>query len=413
MDNIILSRNGVEAKNLRGSPCPQILRRFTPQNDKSLEKLSCIKAQGEGTTTPSPSGRRAGGEGFVIRLAPSDSEEGAMARSPEVALAMDWGGTWARASVVNRQGEVLWNYRVANAQGVSKEQLIEDAEQLLRRAIDWCGNRSIAGLGVAIAGPVEAETGTLYGSPNLSTLNGVSLKALWEPTLGFPVFVGNDANLAALGEFQYGAGLEARKQGNPPRTLLYMTVSTGIGGGVVDRGQMFLGASGVAVEVGHMTIDFSSIAPRCQCGNTGCLEALASGTAIAKIAQARLARQDAQTSSLAAMKADTIDSEIVFEEAGKTDALALSILEDVVLALSIGLTNLLHLYNPDLIVLGGGVTGGLIELGLLPRINSLMLHRAMSDRHKEFRLVASRLGDSVGMIGAAGLVWEKVGTFEV
>jgi glucokinase len=336
-----------------------------------------------------------------------------MARSPEVALAMDWGGTWARASVANRQGEILWNCRVANGQGASTEQLIENTEELLRQAIDWCDNRSIAGLGVAIAGPVEAETGTLYGSPNLSALNGVSLRDLWEPTLGFPVLVGNDANLAALGEFQYGAGLEARKQGNPPRTLLYVTVSTGIGGGLVDRGQMFLGASGVAVEVGHMTIDFSSTAPRCQCGNTGCLEALASGTAIAKIARARLASQEVQTSSLATLNAeDTIDSETVFQEAGRGDALALSILEDAVLALSVGLTNLLHLYNPDLIVLGGGVTGGLTELGLLPRINSLMLRRAMSDRHKEFRLVASKLGDSVGMIGAAGLVWGKVGTSE-
>lgn len=335
-----------------------------------------------------------------------------MARSPEVALAMDWGGTWVRASVANRQGEVLWNCRIANAPGASKEQLIEDAEKLLRRAIDWCGNRSIGGLGVAIAGPVEAETGTLYGSPNLSALNGVSLKALWEPVLGFPVFVGNDANLAALGEFQYGAGLEAKNQGNPPRTLLYVTVSTGIGGGLVDRGQMFLGASGVAVEIGHMTIDLSDTARKCQCGNSGCLEALASGKAIAQIARDRLARRDAPASSLAALNVDTIDSETVFEGAGQGDELALSILEDATLALSVSLTNLLHLYNPDLIVLGGGVTGGLIQMGLLPRINSLMLQRAMSDRHKEFRLVASELGDSVGMIGAAGLVWEKVGAAE-
>jgi glucokinase len=335
-----------------------------------------------------------------------------MGRSPEVALGMDWGGTWARVSVANQQGEILWNCRAANPRGASKEQLIENTEKLLRQAIDWCGRRSIAGLGVAIAGPVEAETGTLYGSPNLSTLNGVSLKALWEPTLGFPVLVGNDANLAALGEFWYGAGREAREQGNPPRTLLYVTVSTGIGGGVVDRGQMFLGASGVAVEVGHMTIDYSDAAPQCQCGNTGCLEALASGKAIAQIARARLAHQEAQASSLAVLDVETIDSEAVFEEARKGDGLALSILEDVIMALSVGLANLLHLYNPDLIVMGGGVTGGLIKLDLLSRINSLMLQRAMSDRHKEFRLVGSELGDSVGMVGAARLVWEKVGAAE-
>jgi glucokinase len=370
--------------------------------DFRRRKLPCIK----------PRRREAGGEGFMIRLAQSEGEEGVMGRSPEVALAMDWGGTWARVSVANQEGEILWNCRAANAQGASQEQLIENTEKLLRQAIDWCGRRSIAGLGVAIAGPVEAETGTLYGSPNLSTLNGVSLKALWEPTLGFPVFLGNDANLAALGEFWHGAGREARRQGNPPRTLLYVTVSTGIGGGVVDRGQMFLGASGVAVEVGHMTIDYRDTAIRCQCGNTGCLEALASGKAIAQIARARLVHQEARTSSLAALEARTIDSETVLEEAGRGDGLALSILEDVIMALSVGLANLLHLYNPDLVVLGGGVTGGLNQLGLLPRINSLTLQRAMSDRHKEFHLVASQLGDAVGMVGAARLVWEKVDAAE-
>ncbi|MEK7806887.1 MAG: ROK family protein, partial [Chloroflexota bacterium] len=194
----------------------------------------------------------------------------------------------------------------------------------------------------------------------------------------------------------------------PPRTLAYLTLSTGIGGGVVERGEMFVGSYGLAPEIGHMTIDRSDAAPRCQCGSSGCLEALASGTAIARIARARLSGAARPDSILAAYEMESISSEMVFEAAAQGDEMALDILEDVVRALSIGLTNVLHLFNPDLVVLGGGVTAGLDELGLLPAIRGAMLQRAMSARHKDFCLVASRLGDAAGMAGAATLVWKEL-----
>ena len=331
-----------------------------------------------------------------------------------VAIAMDWGGTWARASVIDRNGEVLWNSRVANPRVANSKEagqaaLLENADGLLRDAIAACGNRPIAGIGVAVAGPVDAETGALFDPPNLPELDGVSLKARWEPMAGHPVWVGNDANLAALGEYHFGAGLESRLQGNPPKTLVYMTVSTGIGGGVVERGRMFLGANGMAAEIGHMAIDMSPSAPKCHCGATGCLESLASGTAIARIARSSVTGIGLQDSLLATGEEESITSESVFQAAAKEDLLALSILDDVVQALGIGLTNILHLYNPDLVVLGGGVTVGLNQLNFLPRLDAIMRDRAMSQRHKDFRLVASRLGDGVGMAGAAAVVWEAVG----
>ena len=209
----------------------------------------------------------------------------------QVVVAMDWGGTWARASVIDRQGRLLWNSRRANTGDPDRVAIIRNATELLRQGIDWARDKSVAGIGVAVAGPVDAETGTLYDPPNLPSLNGVSLKARWEPELGYPVHVGNDATLAALAEFHYGAGLEAQRQGHPPRTLVYITVSTGIGGGVIDRGKMFLGAHGLAGEVGHQVIDTGPQAPACQCGSSGCLEALASGTAIARIARDRLVQE--------------------------------------------------------------------------------------------------------------------------
>jgi glucokinase len=283
---------------------------------------------------------------------------------------------------------------------------LESADRILRAAIEQCEGRSIAGVGVAAAGPVDAATGTLLDPPNLKALDGVSLKERWERMTGYPVRVGNDANLAALGEFYFGAGRDASRQGAPSKTLLYITVSTGIGGGVVDQERVFLGANGLAAEIGHMVIDRSESAPWCQCGNRGCLEALASGGGIARTARAKAAAPGAEGSTLAGMEPGAITSELVFQAAASGDPLALTLVDEVVDALAVGLTNGLHVFNPDLVVLGGGVTVGLTDLDLLPRIDQLMRRRAMSEGHRDFRLVPSKLGDRAGMAGAAALAWE-------
>ncbi|MFB3119422.1 MAG: ROK family protein [Stenotrophomonas maltophilia] len=331
----------------------------------------------------------------------------------QVAVAMDWGGTWARASVIDRQGRLLWSSRRGHTSDRARGAIIQNATELLQQGIDWARDKSIAGIGVAVAGPVDAETGTLYDPPNLPTLNGVSLKALWEPELGYPVHIGNDATLAALGEFHFGAGKQARDLGNPPATLVYVTVSTGIGGGVVYRGNLFLGAYGLAGEVGHQVIDTGPQAPACQCGSSGCLEALASGTAIARIARDRLVQEGrdgflVESRDPVSITPASLTSETVFQAAAQGDSLAISILDDVASALAVGLVNLLHLYNPDLIVLGGGVTNGLVKLDLVEQVRDRMLARAMSRRHRDVTLVTSTLGDAVGMIGAASLVWQEV-----
>ena len=332
-----------------------------------------------------------------------------MSSKPELVVSMDWGGTWIRAATVDANGQVRWQDRTPNPKDATQSQLVEAARSMLDRAIAQCGGEA-QGVGIAVAGPVDAETGTLYEPPNLMAMDGVSLKSLWENDLGCPVYVGNDATLAALGEFHHGAGREAREQrGAAPNTLFYVTVSTGIGGGIVDRGRMFLGAGGLAGEVGHMTIDYTPSAPACLCGSRGCLEALASGTAIARIAREKVAVLTASTSALAAMIPSAITSEAVFEAAEAGDGLAQEIIEDAVNALGVGLANVLHLFNPDMVVLGGGVTVGLEKLGLISKIRDIMDARAMSRRHKDFVLSASRLGDSVGIIGAAAMVQQGLG----
>ena len=333
-----------------------------------------------------------------------------MSTKPELVAAMDWGGTWIRAAAVDANGQVRWQDRARNPnpQHATQSELTGAARAMLDRAIAQCGGET-PGVGIAVAGPVDAETGALYDPPNLKALDGISLKTLWENDLGCPVYVGNDATLAALGEFQHGAGREARYRGSAPKTLVYMTVSTGIGGGVVDGGRMFMGARGLAGEVGHMTIDYTASAPACLCGSRGCLETLASGTAIARIAGELVATPSGRGSSLAAIAPADLTSEAVFEAAGAGDTLAQEIIEDVVNALGVGLTNVLHLFNPDMVVLGGGVTVGLEKLGLISKIRAVMDARAMSRRHQDFVLTSSRLGDSVGIIGAAAVVQQGMG----
>ena len=335
---------------------------------------------------------------------------------------MDWGGTWARAAVVDRNGRLLWQGRAANGAGASQDELITAAGGMLIAAREQAGvlGRAVAGAGIALAGSIDAATGTLLSSPNLPALNGAALPGLWAPLLGAPVWVGNDANLAALGEYYYGAG-----RGAPPddaasddaaRTLAYVTFSTGVGAGIVDGGKVFLGARGAAAEVGHMAIDGRADAPMCACGNRGCLEALTSGTAIARAAQVRLDAtgaasllRPADASGDAGAGAGAITGEAVFAAAGQGDALASAVLESAIGSMIIGLGNVLNLFNPDVLVLGGGVTQGLLDLGLIGQVESGTRRRGMSSAHRSFRLATATLGDSQGLAGAAGLVWSEAG----
>ena len=328
--------------------------------------------------------------------------------TPQVVVAMDWGGTWTRTAVIDRQGEILWQAREPNPQNGTKEEYLSNAEKLLSNAIQQAGG-PVAGIGAAVAGPVEPTTGTFFQPPNLMVLDGISFKALWEEAFQVPVWVGNDANLAALGEHYFGAGKESADKGRPVKTLFYVTVSTGVGGGVVDKGSVFLGANGLTAEIGHTLVDTTVDALQCQCGARGCLEAMASGTGIERIAKQKLASGGFPDSALAALDAGLVDSEAVFDAAEKKDSLALSILKGAVSALAVGLTNVVHLFNPDMIVLGGGVTDGLVKLDLLPEIDRQIRDRAMSELHKEFQLTSARLGDSVGLAGAAALVWDQLG----
>ena len=329
--------------------------------------------------------------------------------APQLAVAMDWGGTWIRTALINKKGRILWQDRKPNPPNGTKEEYLGNAQDLLTEAIRRAGG-PVAGIGAAVAGPVEPTTGTFFQPPNLMVLDGVSFKDLWENAFNVPVWVGNDGNLAALGEHYFGAGKESTDNGRPIKTLFYVTVSTGVGGGLVDKGSVFLGANGLTAEIGHTLVDTTDAALECQCRSKGCLESMASGSAIERIAKQKVASGSFADSALATLASHLIDSESVFDAAVKNDPLAVSIVDGAVSALVVGLTNVVHLFNPDMIVLGGGVTQGLVKLDLLLRIRQEVTGRVMSELHKDFQLTSARLGDSVGLVGAAALVWDQLGS---
>ena len=322
-------------------------------------------------------------------------------------VAVDWGGTWCRVALIDRQGEVVWQARRPNPRGGNADSYLALAASLLTEAFALDGVRA-DGIGIAVAGPVDPESGILYQPPNLMALDGVSLKRIWQERYGLPVVVGNDANLAAMGEFHFGAGRDASQAGHPPRSLFYVTVSTGIGGGAIEGGQLLLGANGLTAEVGHTTVDTSVSAPQCQCGKRGCLEAVASGTAIANYARAALGEGRHHDSALAAIAPAELTSRAVVAAAVQGDPFAHALMARAIEGLAVGLANVVHLFNPDMIILGGGVSEGLTQLNLLPRIKEGIHDRLMSELHKVFDLVPSVLGDNSGLLGAAAAAWERV-----
>ena len=317
-----------------------------------------------------------------------------------VALVMDVGGNWIRAALVTPGGDIIWRDRMPTMAQEDGQAVIGRIESMLDAAISHVGDREVAGIGLGLAGPIDPETGIMYSPPNIPGLDGVSFKSLWKNKVKWPVLVGNDATLAALGEYRYGAGVGAH-------TLIYLTVSTGIGGGIVVNGRPLMGVHGMAGELGHMCIDRHG--PLCKCGSTaGCLESLASGTAIADTARRRLSEgggsmlKDMVSGDLVSISAET-----VFEAAAQGDPLSRQILEDVAHSLGAGLVNILHIFDPDVIVIGGGVSRNWDYLQ--PSVQTYIEDHTMSHIQKMgFRLEVSSFGDDIGLLGAAALVWQSL-----
>ncbi|MFQ5874760.1 MAG: ROK family protein, partial [Dehalococcoidia bacterium] len=244
----------------------------------------------------------------------------------------------------------------------------------------------------------DPETGVLFTSPNLPGWRGVPLRDIIEKRLGKKTFLINDANAAAIGELCFGGARGARN-------FLYITISTGIGGGVVIEGKIFTGAAGAAGEVGHMTIDENG--PLCNCGNKGCWEALASGTALAGEARRRI-QEGAGTSLLdhADGNIERVTAQVIQTAAEQGDPLAKELIAQTSYYLGVGLANLINLFNPELIVIGGGLSNmGDTLLGPAYRMAE---ERAFKEAYQAVRFVRAELGRNSGVLGAAAFALQEM-----
>lgn len=252
-------------------------------------------------------------------------------------------------------------------------------------------------MGVGCGGPLDSEKGVIYSPPNLPGWDAFPLKTMLERHFRFPAYVDNDANAAALGEHRFGAG-----RGH--RNVFYSTVSTGIGCGMILDGTIYRGTDFSAGEFGHIVM--ARTGPKCNCGGRGCLEALASGTAIAKRANRAVSRSpDSLLARLRARKRRPLTAKDVADAARKGDALAKEIFQDAAAYLGLGVTSAIHLLNPDIVILGGGLTnaGSL----LFDPVRRVVAERAQEHLASHVPIVRAGLGRNVGLYGALAVALER------
>lgn len=312
----------------------------------------------------------------------------------KLALAFDLGGTALRGALVESDGRIVAHASAPTLAGAGSEAVIGQIVALAGTLLREHPQANVAGIGVGAPGPLDPKAGIVIAPPTLAGWHDVPLIDILGQHFGLPVRLENDANAAALGEWRFGAG---RGSGS----LVFVTVSTGIGGGVVADGHIYHGRRGLAAEIGHMTI--TGEGDRCFCGAIGCFEAVASGTALGRRATRLTAPGDGSLLRRLSNDGD-VSARHVVEAAKAGDANALDLIEAEAQWLGIGFTNLLHLYSPDLIVMGGGLSNG-FDL-LAPSIRAVIQQRAMP-AYRDVPVVQAELGDRAGLIGAASLIlWE-------
>ncbi|HEU4946750.1 MAG TPA: ROK family protein [Kribbella sp.] len=307
-------------------------------------------------------------------------------------LALDVGGTKLAAGVADPGGKlhsfVSTQTRVADG----PQAVMDRLTRLGRQALADAGHPEVVAVGIGCGGPLDPRTGVILGPPGLPGWDEVPLGAQMRDRFGLPTYAENDATAAALAEYRWGSW--------NVRNLVYLTISTGFGGGVVIDGELFRGAADQGGELGHVVVDWQG--RQCGCGARGCAEAYVSGTSIARRAEEALRdRRDSTLSALAGVTAKD-----VFEHARAGDALAREIWDETTAILGRMVAVIVNVCEPELVILGGGVT----RAGhyLLGPVREAALRQAMPPAAKACDVVISRHGDAVGVLGAAAIAQHQL-----
>ncbi len=308
-------------------------------------------------------------------------------------LAVDLGGTKIGTAIISNKGQIIAREYCLTLADEGPQSVINRIFSAIDGILSL-GSVSLsqlAGISVAAAGIIDSSRGLITFSPNLPGWCDVPLKDIIKERYLINTFLLNDASAAALGEHNLGAGKGVDN-------LILLTVGTGIGGGIIINSRLYLGACGSAGEVGHMTIDVNG--PGCSCGNTGCLEVLASGTAIAREAVTRISQGERSAlTEIVEGKIEDITAEKVEVAARRGDPLASDVICKAATYLGVGMANLVNIFNPEMIIIGGGVA----NMGdlLLNPARQVVEERAFSLPARAVRIIPAQLGSSAGVLGAA------------
>lgn len=316
-------------------------------------------------------------------------------------IGIDIGGTKISLILATVRGKIINSRNLFTRTGKVEARLcVNEMIHALRAMLRESGvpKGELAGIGVGIPGPVNPSKGEVPWSPNLPGWAGMPIVKILNQHFSVPVFLDNDANAAGFGEKIFGAGKRTKD-------FIYVTASTGIGGGLVLGGRIYHGASFCGGEVGHIPVVPDG--NLCKCGKRGCLEAYASGTAIGTMARGRL--QEGRKSRILKMAGslNRVTGETVTQAAFRGDKLAIEILREAGRYLGQGLAVLMNILNPEMIVLGGGVikSGDYIWKPMMASAKK----EAWPAAFKACRIVKTKLGSHVGNLGAAALVLEQLG----
>ncbi|MBC7812184.1 MAG: ROK family protein [Burkholderiales bacterium] len=309
-----------------------------------------------------------------------------------LAVGVDIGGTNMSAIVLRvADGAILARKtietRAAKGPDDGIRRLIELIEHVVADAdVRW---QAIEGIGVGCSGPLDLERGLIQNPFTLPTWDDLPIVDHLKSAFNKPTLLLNDAQAAALGEHQLGAG-------RGTRDMVYITVSTGIGGGLILNGQLYRGYQFMAGEIGHHSLNFEG--PACYCGRRGCWEMYASGTAVAKIAQARTT-PESQLWRLAHGQPEAITARMIGQAAQNGDPLSLAIFRELGMLLGVGISNLINIVAPEIFVLSGGVMQS--HAFILPSIIETVWQQKYAAGTEHIRIVTGQLGLNAGVIGAA------------
>ena len=317
--------------------------------------------------------------------------------SSDLVCAVDLGGTNLRAANVDRDGRIYERTRTATPETDKAEDIVSAIVAAVRECETAALNRGaqIQAVSVVVPGSVQVGTGVVVNAPNIPSLPGFRLAAALSEALDRPVLLENDANAAALGEMWQGAARNCN-------TISCLTLGTGVGGAIVFDGQLWRGVDGTAGELGHTSVEpFGGV--KCKCGNVGCLEVYASATAIVRMAREGLAQQ--ASSSLNSIPAAEWTSERIARAAIERDPLALDVFRKAGAYLGVAMANLINIFNPEMIVIGGGVSAAW-DLFAQPAREEVM-RRAFPVPAQRCQIVRAECGDDAGLLGAAWLAFEN------